>query len=92
MAYPYEKLWTGTVAFRSIETGERVRADKTMIASTRIALESLYLQDFDFMDKKTTYMTVWIDSPLGNFFVDLQGWDGIHNERRMLNGKLSPSE
>jgi hypothetical protein len=83
--YPSNKMWTGTVSFKSIETGEPVRKDKTMIASTRQALENLYLFDFELMDKNTVYMTVWIDSPIGTFFVDLMGWQAIHNDRKMTD-------
>jgi hypothetical protein len=89
MAYPSNKMWTGTVSFKSIETGEPVRKDKTMIASTRQALEVLYLFDFELMDKNTVYMTIFIDSPIGTFFVDPMGWQAIHDSRKLANPESS---
>lgn len=85
MTYPSNQMWEGTVSFKSIETGEKVRPDKLMMASTRTALENLYMFDFDHIDKSQVYMTVWITSPIGNFFVDLMGWEQIHNARKMIN-------
>jgi hypothetical protein len=80
------KMWEGVISFKSIETGDKISNDKTCIASSRVALQNLYMFYFDKMDKNTTYMVVEIDSPIGRFHDDVMGWERIHLMRKYHGG------
>jgi hypothetical protein len=76
--------WEATVSFYLISTGEKAAEDEFYTGKDRISVENQLTKFYNgAIDTRTTYFTVFFESPLGIFMADPSGWGRINLERRM---------